>query len=174
VRVGKDGNVGIDCPRPARFTRYFAAPSPGSWQRDEATCGSKPDLSATVCAVGNAGIVGISYRYFEHVCDVCERRCLNRGAVHRRECRNCRDQLPILRACVRRVRAQVLGLGVEGERQMLALTNERAQRRLPTPRAVVSDRLQGPPNRSMSIQRRDWGPDWGHSSRRAEMVSKIN
>ena len=27
---------------------------------------------------------GISYRYFEHVCDVCERRCLNRGAVRRR------------------------------------------------------------------------------------------
>ena len=33
--VGKDGNVGIDCPRPARFTRYFAAPvlGPGSGMR---------------------------------------------------------------------------------------------------------------------------------------------
>jgi hypothetical protein len=26
------------------------------------------------CAVGNAGIVGTSYRYSEHVCDVCEHK----------------------------------------------------------------------------------------------------
>ena len=29
----------------------------------------------TRCAVGNAGIVGISYQYFGHVCDVCGDKC---------------------------------------------------------------------------------------------------
>jgi len=57
---------------------------------------------------------------------------------------------------------------------MLALTNERAPRRLPTPRALDSDRLQDPLNWSMSIQRRDWGQDWGHSAISVIINSKIN
>jgi hypothetical protein len=77
---GIAGNVGIDYPSPARFTRYFAAPvlGPGSGMRS---------LVAASREAVMVGIVGISYRYCEHVCDVCERRCFNRGAVHRRECR---------------------------------------------------------------------------------------
>ena len=33
-------------------------------------------------------MVGISYRYFEHVCDVCEHKCSD---WRRRESRDCRD-----------------------------------------------------------------------------------
>jgi hypothetical protein len=79
--VAKDGNVGIDCPRSGALHEVFRGASPGSWQRDEAACGSKSegrDLSGTAvrrreCRM--VGIVRISYRYFEHVCDVCEHKC---------------------------------------------------------------------------------------------------
>jgi len=40
-------------------------------------------------AVGNAGIVGIagiSYRYFEHVCDVCEHKCSDWTSKERDKC----------------------------------------------------------------------------------------
>jgi hypothetical protein len=55
------------------------------------------------CAVGNARIVGISYRYFENMCDGCEHKCSDWTSKER-----------------------------ERDTQMLALTIERAPRRLPT------------------------------------------
>ena len=101
-----------------------AAPCDVAWSRQE----PPENISfAPSCREGNAGIVGISYRYFEHVCDMCEYKCTD--------------------VCLK-----------ERETSKRASNTTLAN----TSIVIASDKLQNPPNQSISIQRQHWGPHWGH------------
>jgi hypothetical protein len=73
----KTGTSGL-IARAGALHEAFRGASPGSWQRDEAACGSKSGMTGS-----------------------------KRHRLRCRECRDSRDQSPILRACVRRVRASL-------------------------------------------------------------------